>query len=120
LVHLVLLEEPLEMGLARSGTNRDGCVGARYTVCLITDEVVLLPAILQAAVSPLAPGRAVLKTGLDGRLREPPNALLLMVVSKVPITSPHISEKCFVWFSWYFAAGAAGELVRNRQQPSQE
>ena len=34
LVRLVLLEEPLKMGLARSGTNSYGCVGARYTLCL--------------------------------------------------------------------------------------
>ena len=69
----------------------------------ITDEVVLLPAILQAAVYAYgAAGRAVLKTGFAVAVFASLNALLLlMVVSKVPITSAAYFWSSFVWFSWY-------------------
>jgi hypothetical protein len=69
----------------------------------ITDEVVLLPAILQAAVYAYgAASRAVLKTGLAVAVFASLNALLLlMVVSKVPITSAAYFWSSLVWFSWH-------------------
>jgi hypothetical protein len=69
----------------------------------ITVEVGLLPAILQGAFYAYgAAGRAVLKTGLAVAVFASLNALLLlMVVSKVPITSAAYFWSSFVWFSWY-------------------
>jgi Glycosyltransferase family 87 len=87
----------------------------------ITDEVVLLPAILQAAVYVYAArDRAVLKTGFAVTIFAGLNALLLlMVVSKVPITSAAYFWSSLVWCGWYLygRSGTHGNRAINGTLP---
>jgi hypothetical protein len=82
----------------------------------ITDEVVLLPAILQAAVYVYAAReRAVFKTACAVAIFASLNALLLlMVVSKVPITSAVYFWSSLLWFSWHLYGRSRRKIGQER------
>ena len=86
----------------------------------ITDEVVLLPAILQAAVYVhAARNRGVLKTACVVAVFTSLNGLLLlMVLSKVPITSAAYFWSSLVWFAWY-VYGRRRRGVREKPTPAE-
>jgi len=86
----------------------------------ITDEVVLLPAILQAAVYVhSARNRGVLKTACAVAVFTSLNGLLLlMVLSKVPITSAAYFWSSLVWFAWYLY-GRSRRSIREESTPAE-